>query len=209
MTERVDSFLRLTRTSGGFAPILDCCQSRCGAFLGPSPNPPEVVLRTTGRPLAFAISVLRFARGSSPDPSPPSAKPWRRRKRHRRRSISRRRLSSELESQRTSSRSRARGGVRRLASPSSEILRGVPRSWDVGNAPGGAVRRVRGRGPAKLLLELVQTNLVTVTVLGVKSRFVCKSGGSSSPSARLLGRPPVSGGVRGRGNAGRPRRVWS
>ena len=44
---------------------------------------------------------------------------------------------------------------------------------------------------------------------GVKSRFVCKSGGSSSPSARLLGRPPVSGGVRGRGNAGRPRRVWS
>ena len=43
----------------------------------------------------------------------------------------------------------------------------------------------------------------------VKSRFVCKSGGSSSPSARLLGRPPVSGGVRGRGNAGRPRRVWS
>ena len=45
--------------------------------------------------------------------------------------------------------------------------------------------------------------------LGVKSRFVCKSGGSSSPSARLLGRPPVSGGVRGRGNAGRPRRVWS
>ena len=45
--------------------------------------------------------------------------------------------------------------------------------------------------------------------LEVKSRFVCKSGGSSSPSARLLGRPPVSGGVRGRGNAGRPRRVWS
>ena len=45
--------------------------------------------------------------------------------------------------------------------------------------------------------------------LTVKSRFVCKSGGSSSPSARLLGRPPVSGGVRGRGNAGRPRRVWS
>ena len=43
----------------------------------------------------------------------------------------------------------------------------------------------------------------------VKSRFVCKSGGSSSPSARLHGRPPVSGGVRGRGNAGRPRRVWS
>ena len=54
--------------------------------------------------------------------------------------------------------------------------------------------------------------LATVTVLflaWVKSRFVCKSGGSSSPSARLLGRPPVSGGVRGRGNAGRPRRVWS
>ena len=46
-------------------------------------------------------------------------------------------------------------------------------------------------------------------VATVKSRFVCKSGGSSSPSARLLGRPPVSGGVRGRGNAGRPRRVWS
>ena len=42
-----------------------------------------------------------------------------------------------------------------------------------------------------------------------QTRFVCKSGGSSSPSARLLGRPPVSGGVRGRGNAGRPRRVWS
>ena len=45
--------------------------------------------------------------------------------------------------------------------------------------------------------------------LGSVPRFVCKSGGSSSPSARLLGRPPVSGGVRGRGNAGRPRRVWS
>ena len=73
MTERVDSFRRLTRTSGGFAPILDCCQSLCGAFPGPSPNPPAVVLRTTGRPFAFAISVLRFARGSSSPPSPPSA----------------------------------------------------------------------------------------------------------------------------------------
>ena len=51
--------------------------------------------------------------------------------------------------------------------------------------------------------------LENITHSGVKSRFVCKSGGSSSPSARLLGRPPVSGGVRGRGNAGRPRRVWS
>ena len=49
----------------------------------------------------------------------------------------------------------------------------------------------------------------TTRASSVKSRFVCKSGGSSSPSARLLGRPPVSGGVRGRGNAGRPRRVWS
>ena len=51
--------------------------------------------------------------------------------------------------------------------------------------------------------------LVVLADHRVKSRFVCKSGGSSSPSARLLGRPPVSGGVRGRGNAGRPRRVWS
>ena len=56
----------------------------------------------------------------------------------------------------------------------------------------------------------IQTRIMTVSdIFEVKSRFVCKSGGSSSPSARLLGRPPVSGGVRGRGNAGRPRRVWS
>ena len=60
-------------------------------------------------------------------------------------------------------------------------------------------------------LEQGMNKAVIARDLGVrvKSRFVCKSGGSSSPSARLLGRPPVSGGVRGRGNAGRPRRVWS
>ena len=55
----------------------------------------------------------------------------------------------------------------------------------------------------------IRTAELLPVVVTVKSRFVCKSGGSSSPSARLLGRPPVSGGVRGRGNAGRPRRVWS
>ena len=64
------------------------------------------------------------------------------------------------------------------------------------------------QGAIRLTLEMVLEEELKAMV-GVKSRFVCKSGGSSSPSARLLGRPPVSGGVRGRGNAGRPRRVWS
>ena len=59
------------------------------------------------------------------------------------------------------------------------------------------------------LREVVRSEIADLEFMVVKSRFVCKGGGSSSPSARLLGRPPVSGGVRGRGNAGRPRRVWS
>ena len=76
------------------------------------------------------------------------------------------------------------------------------------------VRKLERRN-ARLENELRKAHLIidvqgkVAGLLGVKSRFVCKSGGSSSPSARLLGRPPVSGGVRGRGNAGRPRRVWS
>ncbi len=68
---------------------------------------------------------------------------------------------------------------------------------------------IRPRGPWRTLEDIELATLEWVWWFKVKSRFVCKSGGSSSPSARLLGRPPVSGGVRGRGNAGRPRRVWS
>ena len=66
-----------------------------------------------------------------------------------------------------------------------------------------------GKPVSDRTVEYDLRSLLAVLNWAVKSRFVCKSGGSSSPSARLLGRPPVSGGVRGRGNAGRPRRVWS
>ena len=72
-----------------------------------------------------------------------------------------------------------------------------------------AQRAETRQGLADASREFTLTIATDTEARRVKSRFVCKSGGSSSPSARLLGRPPVSGGVRGRGNAGRPRRVWS
>ena len=92
--------------------------------------------------------------------------------------------------ERVGSRKDHRNGtyLRRLLTSLGQIEVAMPRSRDNGS-PADVIGRYQRRR--------------------VKSRFVCKSGGSSSPSARLLGRPPVSGGVRGRGNAGRPRRVWS
>ena len=114
-----------------------------------------------------------------------------------------------------------------------EVLRGIPRNrhlcLEEGTLSGwlyevlephveeltvAGVGKSRGPKTDKLdafaLAEKLRIgSLETRVYKKVKSRFVCKSGGSSSPSARLLGRPPVSGGVRGRGNAGRPRRVWS
>ncbi len=88
-----------------------------------------------------------------------------------------------------------------------EIVRDAPETEPEYDSWGGDTERAERWGGDWEHWRLAE--LARVVLAGVKSRFVCKSGGSSSPSARLLGRPPVSGGVRGRGNAGRPRRVWS
>ena len=117
--------------------------------------------------------------------------------------------------ERVGSRKDHRNGtyLRRLLTSLGQIEVAMPRSRDNGS-PADVIGRYQRRSPEldEMMVEayvsgVSQRKMGDVTE--VKSRFVCKSGGSSSPSARLLGRPPVSGGVRGRGNAGRPRRVWS
>ena len=72
-------------------------------------------------------------------------------------------------------------------------------------AYGGDPARAKGaiRGLGSLASKAAAVALASIPK--VKSRFVCKSGGSSSPSARLPWRPPWARGVRGPGNGARSR----